>query len=95
MCKQSNVANTENSPSVGRNELQSPRSSPRSSPDPAITEILRSRTHDHYDFMDISVAAEDGDEQARISEEETELILFAAPKNSSTALQSTSSNLRW
>ncbi|KAF2647505.1 hypothetical protein K491DRAFT_304222 [Lophiostoma macrostomum CBS 122681] len=66
---------------VRREELQSPASSPRSSPDPEVTELLRSRINDDYEFI---ATLEDGDPTehnaiapAEASEDEVELILFA------------------
>jgi hypothetical protein len=67
--------------SVGRNELHSPEPSPRSSPDPAIAELLRSQIRNKYEFKNVHVTAEDIQERAEASEDETELILFAAPPN--------------
>ncbi|KAF2640685.1 hypothetical protein P280DRAFT_490114 [Massarina eburnea CBS 473.64] len=67
--------------SVGRDELQSPESSPRSSPDPAFEELLRSRTLDQYDFTKIDSPDDDAREEPPMSEDEAELVLFAAPAN--------------
>lgn len=62
-----------------RNELQSPASSPRSSPDPEILELLRSRVQDDFTFTTASAPeASDAIGTAR-DEEDTELVLFAAP----------------
>lgn len=66
---------------VGRNELDSPEASPRSSPDPALTELLRSRSHVQYDFTDAVISAQDFQENLEHSDDEAELILFAGTPN--------------
>lgn len=60
-----------------RDELQSPTSSPRSSPDPELEELLRSKIHDQF----IYTTTDDAFPDAAHSDEETELRLFAAPSN--------------
>lgn len=63
---------------IGRDELQSPASSPRSSPDPAITELLRSHTQHEFAYT----TAESGHAEAveeLDEEDEVELQLFAGP----------------
>jgi len=71
--------------SVSRNDLGSPTSSPRSSPDPELTQKLLSRVRDEFTFTfteptdannDNNSAAQDVVEE---EEEEAELVLFAAP----------------
>ncbi|KAF2183810.1 hypothetical protein K469DRAFT_201407 [Zopfia rhizophila CBS 207.26] len=64
---------------VRRNELQSPQSSPRSSPDPTFTEVLRSHVQDEFDFTATYTTNE-----AVIDEEkeEIELRLFSVPTSS-------------
>ena len=66
-------------PRVRRDELQSPTSSPRSSPDPDLEELLRSKISTQFDFTTTTeeIAPEDG----HSDEDETELRLFAAPSN--------------
>lgn len=69
---------------VGRNELLSPASSTRSSPDPAITELLRSRAHNEFAFIDTENNAEIvGQDAIAEDEDEAELVLFAGPSNTS------------
>ncbi|USP80588.1 uncharacterized protein yc1106_07862 [Curvularia clavata] len=63
---------------VRRDELQSPTLSPRSSPDPELEELLRSKIHSQFTFTTTDDAAQDA---AHSDEEETELRLFAAPSN--------------
>ncbi|KAF1961231.1 hypothetical protein CC80DRAFT_500530 [Byssothecium circinans] len=67
--------------SVGRHELLSPQTSPRSSPDPAFTELIRSRTHEQFDFRNVDTTMDSAQEEIIASEDEVELILFAAPAN--------------
>ncbi|EOA88446.1 hypothetical protein ACJQWK_02159 [Exserohilum turcicum] len=67
---------------VRRDELHSPTSSPRSSPDPDLEELLRSKALTEFAYT--TTAADDvaaGDAAAHSDEEETELRLFAAPSN--------------
>lgn len=66
--------------SVGRNDLQSPESSPRSSPDPELTELLRSRATE-FTFTTRDVEAEDARDDDAENEEEVELVLFAGAAN--------------
>ncbi|KAF2734869.1 hypothetical protein EJ04DRAFT_534600 [Polyplosphaeria fusca] len=58
---------------VRRNELLSPASTPRSSPDPEVTELLRARAHDElaFTFGDQTI-------EEVANDEETELVLFAS-----------------
>ncbi|KAF2878540.1 hypothetical protein BDV95DRAFT_479523, partial [Massariosphaeria phaeospora] len=71
---------------VRRNELQSPASSPRSSPDPDLTELLRARIGEDYTFAGVTQDGEIDEVMGGSDADETELILFAAP--SSAAPQS-------
>ncbi|PVI03890.1 hypothetical protein DM02DRAFT_640297 [Periconia macrospinosa] len=66
---------------VGRNELHSPEESPRSSPDPDLTELLRSRSRNEYDFTNAITSTPDPQEEPDASEDEAELILFAGAPN--------------
>jgi hypothetical protein len=63
---------------VRRDELQSPVSSPRSSPDPDLDELLRSRINVQYTY---TTAEDDIYHGAQSDQDETELRLFAAPDN--------------
>ncbi|OAL55481.1 hypothetical protein IQ07DRAFT_595181 [Pyrenochaeta sp. DS3sAY3a] len=65
---------------VRRNELESPASSARSSPDPDIEELLRSRLSQQYTF---TATAHDsvGENGAKSDEDEIELRLFATTSN--------------
>jgi hypothetical protein len=65
---------------VRRHELDSPTSSPRSSPDPAIEGLLRSRAHNDLTYATIAENIEI-DHVANSDEDETELRLFATPAN--------------
>jgi hypothetical protein len=70
---------------VRREDLHSPASSPRSTPDPELEELLRSRIHDAFTFttIDIDIANDTaGREDAANSDpDETELRLFATAPN--------------
>ncbi|KAF2443682.1 hypothetical protein P171DRAFT_445056 [Karstenula rhodostoma CBS 690.94] len=68
-----------NARSVGRAELQSPASSPRSSPDPDVTEFLRSRAQSEFIFTTQDNHAGEVRDDAAGSDEEAELVLFAGP----------------
>ncbi|KAF2015559.1 hypothetical protein BU24DRAFT_491791 [Aaosphaeria arxii CBS 175.79] len=73
---------------VRRDELQSPRLSPRSSPDPDLTDLLRSRSHNDYTFAAVdSNEQEDNVEGAQSDQEETELILFGGPSGAPQQLK--------
>jgi hypothetical protein len=63
---------------VRRDELQSPTSSPRSSPDPDLEELLRSRIHGQFTYTTTEDAVQDAGPS---DEDEAELRLFAAPSN--------------
>jgi hypothetical protein len=63
-------------PRVRREDLQSPASSPRSTPDPELEDLLRSKTHTEFAFTTTEIDVEDA---AHSDEDETELRLFAAP----------------
>lgn len=63
---------------VRRDELQSPASSPRSSPDPDLEALLRSKINTQFTY---TTAENDADDVAQSDEDETELRLFAAPAN--------------
>jgi hypothetical protein len=63
---------------VRREDLHSPASSPRSTPDPELEDLLRSKTHTEFDF---TTAENDVQYAAHSDEDETELRLFAAPLN--------------
>jgi hypothetical protein len=65
-------------PRVRREDLQSPASSPRSTPDPELEDLLRSKTHTEFAF---TTTATDVEDAAHSDEDETELRLFAAPAN--------------
>lgn len=69
--------------SIRREELHSPESSPRSSPDPDLTALLRSRVQAEYTFTTAEYDAEDQDAVAASGGDEAELRLFAAPPNDS------------
>lgn len=73
--------------SVRRDELQSPASSPRSSPDPAVEDLLRSRIRDEYAFTtaDFDPVETAGSGNSGDDEEEVELRLFAGPSNAAPA----------
>jgi hypothetical protein len=72
--------------SVNRNELCSPASSPRSSPDPDLTQKLLSRVRNEFTFTFTS--QDDVNEAApQDEEEETELVLFAAPASAAPQSQ--------
>ncbi|KAH7073527.1 hypothetical protein BKA63DRAFT_575783 [Paraphoma chrysanthemicola] len=60
---------------VRREDLDSPVSSTRSTPDPAFEILLRARVAGEFIFTDTDVA---GDHQGKSDEDETELRLFAA-----------------
>ncbi|CAI6333762.1 unnamed protein product [Periconia digitata] len=66
---------------VGRNELHSPEASPRSSPDPDLTELLRLRSHNDYEFTDTGASIQVSQEEIVASEDEAELILFAGARD--------------
>jgi hypothetical protein len=63
---------------VRREDLQSPASSPRSTPDPELEDLLRSKIHAEFDF---TTTTHDVEDAAQSEEDETELRLFAAPSN--------------
>ncbi|KAF1833163.1 hypothetical protein BDW02DRAFT_501354 [Decorospora gaudefroyi] len=63
---------------VRREELQSPASSPRASPDPDLEALLRSKINTQFNFTTTKNSVED---VAYDEEEETELRLFATPSN--------------
>jgi hypothetical protein len=63
---------------VRREELQSPASSPRASPDPDLEELLRSRTYTEFTYTTTDDHVHD---VAQSDQDETELRLFAAPAN--------------
>lgn len=62
---------------MGREALHSPESSPRSSPDPDLTELFRSRIQSEFTFTTVDESLEDAGNNAEESEEEAELVLFA------------------
>ncbi|KAF1844720.1 uncharacterized protein K460DRAFT_97459 [Cucurbitaria berberidis CBS 394.84] len=67
---------------VRRDELQSPASSPRSSPDPALEDLLRSQIRNEYAFTTAEIDTTEAAEAAHSDgEEEVELRLFAATPN--------------
>ncbi|PSN60207.1 hypothetical protein BS50DRAFT_211473 [Corynespora cassiicola Philippines] len=75
---------------VRRDDLQSPASSPRSTPDPELEDLLRSRIQNEYAFETAGndVAMEDDAVAAAGSDgDETELRLFAAPISSAPQTQ--------
>lgn len=61
-----------------RDELQSPTSSPRSSPDRDLEELLRSKIHSQFTYTTTEQFVEDA---AHSDDDEAELRLFAAPSN--------------
>ncbi|KAK7187111.1 hypothetical protein DPSP01_004068 [Paraphaeosphaeria sporulosa] len=65
--------------SVGRADLHSPASSPRSSPDPDVTEFLRSRAQSEFIFTNRENDSGEARDDAAESDEEAELVLFAGP----------------
>ncbi|KAL1601539.1 hypothetical protein SLS60_006454 [Paraconiothyrium brasiliense] len=65
--------------SIGRAELRSPASSPRSSPDPELTEFLKARVQNEFTFTTYEDDAEEVREDAPGSDEEADLVLFAGP----------------
>jgi hypothetical protein len=68
---------------VRRDDLNSPTSSPRSSPDPDFTELLRSRAHNEFTFTAAHINTDENNDNAAQDDEEdeTELVLFAAPSS--------------
>lgn len=74
------IGNILTAPSVRRQDLQSPVSSARSSPDPELEELLRARLQNEFAF---TTAKDEATilEEAVISEDEVELRLFAASDN--------------
>ncbi|KAF2121266.1 hypothetical protein BDV96DRAFT_640662 [Lophiotrema nucula] len=64
---------------IRRNELQSPATSPRSSPDPDLAQLLRSQARTEYTF---TTPENDDDAAHRSVDEEAELILFATNPSS-------------
>ncbi|KAF2855062.1 hypothetical protein T440DRAFT_386448, partial [Plenodomus tracheiphilus IPT5] len=67
---------------IRREDLQSPRSSPRSSPDPALEELLRAKINTAFAYTAPDHDATDIVEEAPPSDDdEAELRLFAAPLN--------------
>jgi len=79
---------------VRREELESPTSSPRSTPDPELEELLRSRIRTEFTFTTAELDATEPHNAANSDEEETELRLFAtgpsdnAPKTHKIRLSS-------
>lgn len=71
--------------SVGREALQSPESSPRSSPDPELAELFRSRIQSNFTFTTVDDDTNDITGAQGESDEEAELVLFAG---SSKAVES-------
>ncbi|KAI8943569.1 hypothetical protein NX059_001566 [Plenodomus lindquistii] len=73
---------------VRRQDLHSPASSPRSSPDPDLELLLRAKTHTEFDFTtthnDIGGVAENVPPS---DDDEAELRLFAAPLNAPSTTQ--------
>lgn len=69
-----------------REELQSPTTSPRSSPDPDLEALLRSRAHTEFTFTttEHGILVED---VVPSDKEETELRLFATPLNAASSAQ--------
>lgn len=67
--------------SVGRDALRSPEVSPRSSPDPELTELLRSRIQSDFTFKTLNDDVDEILRDAGESDEEAELVLFAGPLN--------------
>lgn len=65
--------------SVGREALQSPESSPRSSPDPDLTELFRSRIQSEFTYTTVHDSFENAENNVGESDEEAELVLFAGP----------------
>ncbi|KAF2744587.1 hypothetical protein M011DRAFT_496289 [Sporormia fimetaria CBS 119925] len=61
---------------VNRSELDSPASSPRSSPDPDLTERLRAQALHEFTF---AAPATDEHENEQEEDDEAELVLFSAP----------------
>ncbi|KAF2274250.1 uncharacterized protein EI97DRAFT_132050 [Westerdykella ornata] len=70
---------------VSRTDLQSPASSPRSTPDPDVTERLRSRALAEFTFTTPDTENFDGIDGAREEDEEdeAELVLFGGPSAAS------------
>ncbi|KAF2129181.1 hypothetical protein P153DRAFT_376442 [Dothidotthia symphoricarpi CBS 119687] len=66
---------------VGRDELHSPVSSPRSSPDPDLQDRLRLRLDNAYTFTTTDIDLPDANDAANTDDDETELRLFATPAN--------------
>jgi hypothetical protein len=65
-------------PRVRRAELQSPTSSPRSSPDPDLEELLRSTINTHFTY---TTTHDDFDHVPPSDQDEAELRLFTTPAN--------------
>lgn len=79
--------------SVRREDLQSPSSSPRSSPDPAFEELLRAKIQTDFTYTTTNTTATDHDLADRVDDappsddDEAELRLFAAPLNAPPTTQ--------
>jgi len=69
--------------SISRNELCSPPSSPRSSPDPDLTEYLRTRVKSEYTFTTNIDDVEELWSHNVTSTDEAELVLFAGTSKTS------------
>ncbi|KAJ9641993.1 hypothetical protein H2199_005208 [Coniosporium tulheliwenetii] len=70
---------------IRRAELYSRQSSPRSSPDPALTELLRSRVQQDFDTIEHPIQVQNNGENCEQSEDELEFRLFAAPPTVATS----------
>ncbi|KAH7115013.1 hypothetical protein B0J11DRAFT_121233 [Dendryphion nanum] len=74
---------------VRRTELQSPASSPRSSPNPELEELIRSRITEEYTFANAPIPGDNDQPENAVGSdgEEAELILFAGPTGAATTPQ--------
>ncbi|KAH7411898.1 hypothetical protein DE146DRAFT_257612 [Phaeosphaeria sp. MPI-PUGE-AT-0046c] len=70
---------------VRREDLHSPASSPRSTPDPELQDLLRSRLQQHFTFTTADTDIPDTHDAAHSDQEEAELRLFATTSTSAPA----------
>lgn len=70
---------------VRREELNSPASSPRSTPDPELQDLLRQRLQQQFTFTTADTDGPDAHDAAASDEEEAELRLFATTSASAPA----------
>ncbi|KAF1917971.1 hypothetical protein BDU57DRAFT_555690 [Ampelomyces quisqualis] len=73
---------------VRREDVLSPSASPRSTPDPELQGLLRSRLHDHFTFTFTTATDADLPDAGHVDasdQDETELRLFANPASAGSA----------